>query len=169
MSYPQNPQQGYQQQGYPQQQPGQGGYPVQMPQQAAALAGLQMKRRNPVGAWLGLPIITLGIYGLVWTFKVHAELARYDRRIPDSSVSALMSMLFGWITLGIWPIVVWVQLAGKISQAQRSAGLQPSCSGGLGFILGLFGFGVLYYQIELNKVIDRYNGATEGAQVPLAA
>ncbi len=164
MSYPQNPQQGYQQQ----QQPVQGGYPVQAQPQAAALAGFQMKRRNPVGAWLGLPIITLGIYGLVWTFKVHAELSRYDRRIPDSSVNALMSLLFGWITLYIWPLVMWVKLAGRISQAQRSAGLQPSCSGGLGFLLGIFGFGVLYYQIELNKIVDRY-GAPEGAQVPLAA
>ena len=166
MTNPQSPQQGYQQQYGA--QPVQGGYPVPAQQQQfAALAGIQMKRRNPAGAWLGLPIITFGIYGLVWTFKVHAELARYDRRIEDASVNALMSLLFGWITLYIWPLVMWVKLAGRIAQAQRSAGLTPSCSGGLGFLLGIFGFGVLYYQIELNKVIDRY-GAPEGAQVPLA-
>ncbi|HEY4460190.1 MAG TPA: DUF4234 domain-containing protein [Pseudonocardiaceae bacterium] len=30
--------------------------------------------------WLGLTIITLGIYHLVWYFKIHKELADFDRR-----------------------------------------------------------------------------------------
>jgi hypothetical protein len=132
-------------------------------------SGAQMKRRNPVGAWLGLPIITLGIYGLVWYYKVHAELAEFDRRHPVSAGMAICSILFGTFTLGIWPLVTWVKLAGHIRNAQQAAGLQPSCSTGLGFILGIFGFGVLYYQIELNKVVDRYGDTQPGAPVPLAA
>ncbi|MQY07823.1 DUF4234 domain-containing protein [Actinomadura macrotermitis] len=166
MSYPQ---QGQQQ---PYQQPYQGGSaPAHAPQHAPAPAGagINMKRRNPLGAWLGLPMITLGIYGLVWFYKVHAELFGYDRRTGDAAVNALLSMLFGFVTLGIWPLVMWVKLAGRIAQAQRAAGLQPSCSGGLGFLLGIFGFGVLYYQIELNKVVDRYSGTPAGQQVSLAA
>ncbi|MCO5993421.1 DUF4234 domain-containing protein [Actinoallomurus rhizosphaericola] len=134
-----------------------------------ALMGIQMKRRNPVGVWLGLPLITLGIYNLVWYYKVHNELANFDRRRSVSAGAALCSLLFGWITLGIWPLITYIQLAGHIRNAQQAAGLQPSCSGGLGFLLGIFGFGMLYYQIELNKVVDRYEGAPAGAQVPLAA
>lgn len=42
--------------------------------------GLQMKSRNPIGVWLGLPLITLGIYHLVWYCKIHAEMAQLDRR-----------------------------------------------------------------------------------------
>src|SRR4051812_8228000 len=57
--------------------------------QQPALAGLQMKRRNPVGVWLGLPIITLGIYGYVWFYLVHAELASFDRRRQISAGMAL--------------------------------------------------------------------------------
>ena len=147
-------------------------YPQQTAPPAAGrsdLVGAQMKRRNPVGAWLGLPIITLGIYGIVWYYLVHNELANFDRRRSISPGLAICSVLFGTLTLGIWPLITWVKLAGHISNAQRAAGLQPSCSGALGFLLGIFGFGVLYYQIELNKVVKQYGEAAPGTQVPLAA
>ncbi|NKZ07264.1 DUF4234 domain-containing protein [Actinomadura latina] len=163
----------YPQQGQGQaQQPHQGGQvpaPAQQQAPAAVGAGNNMKRRNPVGAWLGLPIITFGIYGLVWFFKVHTELHEYDRRIDNAATNALLSMLFGAITLGIWPLVMYVKLAGRIAQAQRAAGLQATCSGGMGFLLGIFGFGVLYYQIQLNKVVDRYGDTPAGQQVSLVA
>jgi hypothetical protein len=139
------------------------------PAAAESLVGAQMKRRNPVAAWLGLPIITLGIYGLVWYYLVHSELANFDRRRKVSAGLALCSVLFGTLTLGIWPLINWVKLAGHIRNAQRAAGLEPSCSGGLGFLLGIIGFGVLYYQVELNKVVKQYGDAPAGAQVPLAA
>lgn len=166
MSYPQ------QGQGQAQQQAYQGGYspaPAQQGAPAAVGSGYNMKRRNPVGAWLGLPMITLGIYGLVWFYKVHAELHEYDRRIDNAATNALLSMIFGFVTLGIWPLVMFVKLGGRIAQAQRAAGLQPSCSGGIGFLLGIFGFGVLYYQIQLNKVADRYGDTPAGQQVSLVA
>lgn len=175
MGYPQQGQPQYPQQGqpqhYPQQHPQQGGYapaPAQHHQPAAG-GGYNMKRRNVVGVWLGLPIITLGIYSIVWIFKVHQELARYDRRIPDQSTNALLSVLFGWITLYIWPLIMWIKLAEHIRQAQRAAGLQPSCNTGLGIVLGIFGFGSLYYQLELNKVVDRYGDTPPMQQVPLYA
>ncbi|QXJ20515.1 DUF4234 domain-containing protein [Actinomadura graeca] len=163
MSYPQ------QGQPYQQQQAYQGGY-APAPQQQAPVAhgaGANMKRRNPVGAWLGLPIITFGIYGMVWFYKVHVELHEYDRRIDNAATNALLSILFGSITLGIWPLVMWCKLGGRIAQAQRAAGLPASCSGGMGFLLGILGFGVLYYQIQLNKVTDRYGDTQPGQQVSL--
>ncbi|WP_433462635.1 DUF4234 domain-containing protein [Spirillospora sp. CA-142024] len=174
MSYPQQGQgQQYPQQQQQQQQAYQGGYsPAPAQQQQAPVArgaGYNMKRRNPAGAWLGLPMVTFGIYGLVWFFKVHNELHEYDRRIDNAATNALLSMLFGGITLGIWPLVMWVKLGGRIAEAQRAAGLQPSCSGGMGFLLGILGFGVLYYQIQLNKVVDRYGDTPAGQQVSLVA
>ncbi|WP_067481998.1 DUF4234 domain-containing protein [Actinomadura hibisca] len=173
MSYPQPGQaQPHQPQHAPHHQYQGGHAPVPAQQHApqhAAGAGHNMKRRNPLAAWLGLPMITLGIYGLVWFYKTHAELYAYDRRTGDAATNALLSMIFGFVTLGIWPLVMWVKMAGRIAQAQRAAGLQGTCSGGLGFLLGIFGFGVLYYQLELNKVVDRYGSAPAGQQVPLAA
>ncbi|WP_433336767.1 DUF4234 domain-containing protein [Spirillospora sp. CA-294931] len=174
MSYPQQGQgQPYQQPQQQQQQQYQGGYAPahkqQQPQQVAAAAGYNMKRRNPIGVWLGLPIITLGIYGLVWFFKVHNELYSYDRRTGDAATNALLSLIFGFITLGIWPLVMYIKLAGRIAQAQRAAGLPATCSGGLGFFLGIIGFGTLYYQLQLNKVVDRYGDTPAGQQVSLVA
>ena len=163
----------YPQQGVPQhQQPYQGQQapvPAQQNAPAPVGTGLNMKRRNPLAAWLGLPFITLGIYGLVWFYKVHAELYAYDRRTGDAATNALLSLIFGFLTLGIWPLVMYVKLGGRIAQAQRAAGLPPTCSAGIGFLLGIFGFGVLYYQIQLNKVVDRYAGIAPGQQVSLVA
>lgn len=139
------------------------------PAQNGAGVGAQMKRRNPVGVWLGLPLITLGIYGLVWYYKIHSELAKFDTRRPVSAGMALCSVIFGAITLGIWPLVMWVKLAGHIRNAQRAAGLAETCSSGLGFLLAIFGFGTLYYQIELNKVVSKYGDAEPGTSVPLVA
>src|SRR5512139_4238694 len=47
---------------------------AQIPAQAApppegresVATGLQMKHRNPFAVWIGLPLITLGIYTYVW-------------------------------------------------------------------------------------------------------
>jgi hypothetical protein len=39
----------------------------------------QFKRRNPAAVWLGLPLITLGIYSLVWWYKINDEARRYLR------------------------------------------------------------------------------------------
>jgi hypothetical protein len=149
--------------------PAQGGGVAYAQHGQPALMGIQMKRRNPLGVWFGLPLITLGIYNLVWYYSVHAELAKFDRRRQISGGLALCALLFGWITLYIWPLVSWIKLGGHIRNAQQAAGLQPTCSAGIGFLLGCIGFGTLYYQIQLNKVVDRYNGAPTGAQVPLAA
>ncbi|MEV4253118.1 DUF4234 domain-containing protein [Spirillospora sp. NPDC049652] len=112
-----------------------------------------MKQRNIFAVWLGLPIITLGIYGLVWIYKIHDELNRtYPQNGASSAGSALCSVLFGFITLGIWPLIVVIKFGAGLTEAQRRAGRQPSFSNGVGILLLIFGFGPLYYQSELNKI-----------------
>src|SRR5690606_40088829 len=80
-----HPQQG---QGHHYQQAGhQGGYaPVPQQQQApvAVGAGANMKRRNPVGAWLGLPLITSGSHWLGGYYMVHTYSHGYAPRISAS-------------------------------------------------------------------------------------
>lgn len=160
--------------GYPQQAPAGYGYPAAAPapgypQQGPAHFGLAMKRRNIFAVWLGLPLITLGIYGLVWYYKIHKEMAEFDSRRKISPAGSLLTMIFGGWLLFIPPLVSVYNCGKRIADAQRSAGLQPTCSGGLGllfvFVLGLF---PLYYQSELNKVVDHYRQAPPGTQVPLA-
>lgn len=131
--------------------------------------GLAMKRRNPWLAWLVWPLITLGIYHLVWYFKIHKEMAEFDRRRSVPVAGPMLVLLFLSWTL-IAPLVSYYNCGTRIAKTQHSAGLQPTCSPVLGLVLFLFalGSGTVYYQYELNRVVDVYK-AEPGAQVPLFA
>lgn len=128
--------------------------------------GLAMKNRNPVLVWLLWPFITLGIYHLVWYYKIHKEMAEFDRRRAVPVAGPMLVLLFlSWTVIA--PLVSYYNCGTRIQNAQRAAGLRPTCSpvGGM-FLMLVFGVGVLYYQIELNKVCDAYR-VPEGQQVPL--
>lgn len=126
-----------------------------------------MKRRNPLAAWIGLPLITLGIYHLVWYYKIHKEMAEFDRRRTVPVVGPmLVLLLLGWTVIG--PLVSYHNAGARIRNAQRSAGLPATCSPTLCWLLAfVFGVNVLYMQFELNKVVDRYQGAPPQTTVPL--
>ncbi|MEP9416350.1 DUF4234 domain-containing protein [Gordonia sp. VNQ95] len=130
--------------------------------------GQQMKRRNTIAVWLGLPIITLGIYTFVWYYKIHKEMAAFDRRKEIPVAGPMLVILFlGWTVIA--PIISFNNTGKRIRDAQRSAGLAETCSPLLCWLL-MFAFGLhtWYMQSELNKVIDRY-GAESGTTVPLFA
>ncbi|WP_018332424.1 DUF4234 domain-containing protein [Actinomycetospora chiangmaiensis] len=138
-----------------------GGLPQQVP------TGLAMKRRNPGGVWLGLPFITFGVYSYVWYYKIHREMAEFDRRRVVPVAGPMLVLLFlGWTVVA--PLVSLYNTGNRIAAAQRAAGLRPTCSAGIGLLL-CFAFGLvsLYYQSELNKVVDSYPGAWAGSSVPL--
>ncbi len=136
---------------------------------APLASGLQMKRRNPVGVWLGLPLITLGIYYLVWLYKIHSELGMFDRRRIVGATGPVMAWIFGIVTLMIWPLISTYNTGQTIAATQRCAGLAPTCSGGLGVVLVfVFGLHSLYYQTELNKIVA-VNTVPEGTAIPLYA
>jgi uncharacterized protein DUF4234 len=133
----------------------------------AKATGLAMKRRNPVAVWIGLPLVTLGIYHLVWYFKIHKEMAEYDRRRSIPVAGPMLVLLFlSWTFIA--PIVSYHNAGARIRDAQRSAGLAPSCSPTLAWVMWFaFGLNSLYMQVELNKVVDRYAGAPTGTPVSL--
>ena len=117
-----------------------------------APSGLQMKHRSPLGVWL-LSIITFGIYGLVYWYKIHAELARLDPRQKISPVFELMSVWLLSFTI-VLPIMSIFRLGGKIRAAQAAVGQPTDCSGGLGLLFAfLAGTHLIYYQSKLNQVI----------------
>jgi hypothetical protein len=138
------------------------------PSRPPAADGLQMKPRNPVTVWILWPLLTLGIYHLVWYYKIHRELAEFDRRrqVPVAGPMLVLLLLF-WTLIA--PLVSYVNTGHRIRNAQRAAGLTASCSGGIGLLLMIvFGLGILYYQSELNKVSGTYGeGTPPGTTVPL--
>lgn len=135
--------------------------------QPPAAMGLLFKQRSPVMTWLVFPIITLGIYTFVWYYKIHKEMAEFDRRRQAPVAGPMLVLLFlSWTVIA--PLVSFYNTGQRIQDAQRASGLQPTCSPIVACLLTfVFGLNVLYMQAELNKIVDRYPGAHEGAQVPL--
>jgi hypothetical protein len=144
--------------------PGAAGAPV-----AARLSGLAMKRRGPVAVWLGLPLVTLGIYQLVWYYKIHKELQEFDRRQNLNPTGSLLVMIFlGWTLIA--PLISYHNTGKAIANAQRAAGLPVTCSPAVSTWLSfVFGLNIWYMQRQLNLVVAAYPNVAPGTEVPLAA
>jgi len=131
------------------------------------MTGRVGKIRNIFLVWLVWPLITLGIYRIVWWYKINREARDLDERIIVSPGLAVLA-----ITLGVFiivpPFVSIYKTGERIGQMQAAAGLSSSCNGVLGligsFVLGL---DALYYQSELNKIWAHLGGAPEGTAVTL--
>lgn len=136
---------------------------------AVRLPGLAMKRRGPVAVWLGLPLVTLGIYQLVWYYKIHKELQEFDRRRVLNPTGSLLVMIFlGWTLIA--PLISFHNTGKAIANAQRAAGLPVTCSAAAStWLTFVFGLNVWYMQRQLNLVVDAYPGAAPGTEVQLAA
>jgi uncharacterized protein DUF4234 len=140
-----------------------------IPQQQLIAHGLQMKRRNSFAVWIGLPLITLGIYHLVWYYKIHRELADFDSRRRVPTLGPVLILIFlGWTIIA--PLISYYNTGRHIANAQQAAGLPRSCSGVIGVLLMfVIGLGTFYFQVELNKIHDAYPSVQAGADVLLAA
>ena len=104
-------------------------------------AGVLGRRRNPFAAWIGLPIITLGIYCLVWVYKTNKELSEYDPRIKVNPTLSVLAFLIGWVVI-VPPFVAAWRLGTRTQAAQRSAGV-PETTPWVAFLLFVVGGGPL--------------------------
>ena len=102
--------------------------------------------RNPWREWV-LSLVTIGIYGIIWYAKIQREMKAYD---PSLEVEPVWK-----IFIPILNILSWVKTASLIARVQEQAGATERCSTGLGVVAGLFGFGVVYYQGQLNTAWQR--------------
>jgi hypothetical protein len=118
------------------------------------VGGTRVKIRSPFGVFV-LAIVTLGIYYLVWYYKVNREL-REAAGIDVDPFVALLAITIGWLII-VPPFVSWYRTFERIQQAQRQAGLTSEANPILGFILYLVALyflpvELLYAQDELNKL-----------------
>lgn len=133
------------------------------------LAGQEFKQRNIFGVWLGLPLITLGIYHLVWYWKINDEARRY---LGDQSINPWMSLLA--LTLGslivVPPFVSVYNTGRRVRAMEDRAGtrdrIEPVLSLILVFVAGTY---VLYLQAHLNGIWEMYlrpGGSSSHPTVP---
>ena len=124
--------------------------------QTVVIGNQTYKKRSIVGVWLGLPLITLGIYSYVWIYKVNDEARRF---LKDDSINPVMSVLafFPGGILIVPPFIAVYRLGKRIERMEQVGGSPSRASGGIGLLL-IFVFGLysLYYQDHLNGIWDGY-------------
>jgi drug/metabolite transporter (DMT)-like permease len=136
--------------------------PSQAPPYPAGFQRRVGKTRNPWGVWL-LALVTLGIYGLYWYYKINEETRDYDQSIRVDPTLSLLALLFGGLLCSIPTIISIINTGSRIQQAQKAAGASERCSGGLGLLFAILGgFHHVYYQSQINKVWDQYGNPEPG-------
>jgi Ca2+/Na+ antiporter len=125
------------------------------------MSDVRRKVRHPLVAF-GLVFLTLGIYYLVWYYKVNRELRDIGRvtgqeeRLGRSPLKSLMAISIGWLII-VPPFVSFYRTLQRIEAAQELAETQERVNVWLGFIVYLLGVAflpveVIYAQSELNRV-----------------
>jgi uncharacterized membrane protein len=133
------------------------------------MTGRAGKSRNIFLVWLVWPLLTLGIYHLVWYYKVNREARDFDRSITVDPVVSVVAVTIGWVVI-VPPFVSIYNTGQRIARMQQAAGMQATCNPLIGLVLAfVFSLHALYYQQELNQIWARYREPAEGSEVPLAA
>ena len=103
-----------------------------------------------------LPIVTLGIYGVVWWYKVNKEMKEFgDARGHDlgqNPVNSLLALVPGFLII-VPPLVSFWRGTQRVQETSRVVGQEP-LSGWIALILYLL-LGIVfpaYLQSHLNKV-----------------
>ena len=124
--------------------------------QVVNLAGQEYKIRNIFAVWIGLPIITLGVYPFVWYYKINNEARRYLADDSIKPVVSLLAVLIGWVLI-VPPFISIYRTAERVQRMQQRAGISNQITPWIALAL-VFAFNLdrLYLQGELNKVWERY-------------
>jgi len=81
-------------------------------------------KNRSVFAPLLLPIVTFGIYGLVWIYKIFTEADFYcERKVDVTSGGAAVGFLFIPFFNFVWGIMLWFKLPGLLTKMQQADGV----------------------------------------------
>jgi Domain of unknown function (DUF4234) len=130
--------------------------------ETVTIQGQSYLKRNPLGV-LGLSLITLGIYGLYWYYKVNEEILRYTGDQTISPSRSLLAVIPGFLLI-VPPFIAYYNTSNHVVQMQQQRGIQSQISPALVVILAIviwIGMAA-YVQEHLNRVWDE--AATGGAQ-----
>ena len=125
----------------------------------------RVKARSPWAAAL-LPIATVGVYHLVWWYRINRELRDYGQakgvdlgRSPTNSLLALFPGCF----LLVPPLVTYWRGFGRVQTASETAGTERA-NGWLGLLFYFLLAPALwaYVQSSLNEIWEREADALPG-------
>ncbi len=130
-----------------------------------------VKVRSPWAAAL-LPLITLGIYHLVWWYRINRELRDYGQAkgydLGQSPTNSLLALFPGGLIIVPALITYW-RGTKRVMGASRLAGKEP-LNGWIAILLYLFIAPGLwaYIQVSLNDVWQQEAEPLEGQPAPPA-
>ena len=117
--------------------------------------GQRVKIRHPL-APLGLGLITLGIYPLVWYYKINTELRGQGEKVSPGV--ALVAVTFGALII-VPPFVSIFNTSDRIRRVQQRSGVSNTISPVLSLIMLFIPlvnlFQTAYMQSELNQAWER--------------
>jgi len=131
----------------------------------------RVKIRSPWAAAL-LPIITLGIYHLVWWYRINRELRDYGKGkgydLGQNPTNSVLALFPGGIIV-IPALITYWRGTKRVMGASRLAGQEP-LNGWIAILLYVFIAPALwaYMQVELNKVWQAEADPLEGQPAPPA-
>ncbi len=132
----------------------------------------EVKVRNPWAVAL-LPIVTLGIYHLVWWYKINKELKAFGEAkgydLGQNPTNSVLALFPGGLIV-IPALVTYWRGTQRVQGASKIGGREP-VSGWIALILYLLlapGFWA-YLQVSLNNVWEQEAEALPGQAAPPAA
>jgi hypothetical protein len=134
--------------------------------ETVTINGQEFLKRNPLGV-LGLTLITLGIYGFYWYYKVNEEIQRYTGDQTISPSRSLLAVIPGFLLI-VPPFIAYYNTANHIVQMEQQRGIASQISPALVVVIALviwIGMAA-YVQEHLNRVWD---SASMPGQAPSAA
>jgi hypothetical protein len=134
--------------------------------ETVTINGQEFLKRNPLGV-LGLTLITLGIYGFYWYYKVNEEIQRYTGDETISPSRSLLAVIPGFLLI-VPPFIAYYNTANHIVQMEQQRGIASQISPALVVVIALviwIGMAA-YVQEHLNRVWD---SASMPGQAPSAA
>ncbi|HXR60026.1 MAG TPA: DUF4234 domain-containing protein [Solirubrobacterales bacterium] len=132
----------------------------------------EVKVRNPWAVAL-LPIVTLGIYHLVWWYKINKELKAYGEAkgydLGQSPTNSLLALVPGFLII-VPPLISYYRGTKRVQGASKIAGREP-VNGWIALILYLLlAPGMWFYlQSSLNEVWEQEGEGLPGQAAPPAA
>lgn len=134
--------------------------------QQLRVAGTTVKKRNPWGTF-GLGVITLGIYQVVWWYKINRELrdasAGLGKPLGNNPVLAVLALVPGGLVI-VPAILTWIYTARRARAVREMIvpGAEGSPNSPLTVVLAILGHSTviaglhsIYVQYALNFVWDR--------------
>lgn len=137
--------------------------------ETVTINGQPYLKRNPLGV-LGLSLITVGIYGLYWFYKVNEEIQRYTGDQTISPSRSLLAVIPGFLLI-VPPFIAYYNTANHVAQMEQQRGIPAQISPALVVVLGIvISIGMAaYVQEHLNRVWDSApTGGALGGAVPAA-